>query len=361
MKKVLISGYIGFDNFGDEALIHTLIKDLIQVGYKQENITVISKEPDKTSKVYSVNSINRWNPVDFLITLLNCNEIIFAGGLFQDKTSFRSLCYYSAQLLLAGIFRKRIVLYAVGIGPLQRKISRILFNIAMDTVSLMTVRDQPSSQHLPHKINVVVTCDPAWSINPDFSFKSQIKKVNWEMPIIGVSMRQDKYLRNYHLNILSDKISKILTTMKEWQVLLVPCMFLEDTPVLYELNELISRKSSAPNRVILLDEFHAFSITQQAGILASCEIMISMRYHALLVPIINSRPVFGLIFDQKIKSLLDFTSQVGVYFRDDFEQPWNYFWQNLQHSSEVAKKSYEKAKELHKINIKLLETMFNQR
>lgn len=360
MKKILVSGYIGFNNFGDEALLYILVNDLVQVGYKKENITVISNEPGITSGLYGVNSINRWNPFSFLRALLNCNEIIFIGGLFQDKTSFKSLCYYAAQLLLAGIFRKRVVLFAVGIGPLQRKISKLLLDIALSAVSLMTVRDQSSAQFLPHRGNVVVTCDPVWSINPDFSFKSQIKKVSWEAPIIGVSMRQDKYLRDFHLNNIADKISKILITMKEWQVLLIPCMPNEDIPVLYELNELISRKSSAPARVTLLTEFVDFPVTQQAGILASCEIMISMRYHALLMPIINSKPVFGLIFDQKVKSLLDFSSQVGVYFRDDLEQPWNYFWQNLQYSSQVAKKACEKARELNKINTKLLETMFNQ-
>ena len=82
-----------------------------------------------------------------------------------------------------------------------------------------------------------------------------------------------------------------------------------------------------------------------------------MRYHSLLVPLANGKPVFGLIYDQKVKSLLEFANQDGVYFRDDLDQTWSYFWQNIQRSTEMAKQAQQKAKELHKKNIELLETL----
>jgi polysaccharide pyruvyl transferase WcaK-like protein len=171
-------------------------------------------------------------------------------------------------------------------------------------------------------------------------------------------MRYDKQLKNYHITKLSDKISKILTGMKDWQVLLIPCMP-DDLPVIYELYDQIIRKSSQINRIFLIENFSDFTIPQQAGILTSCEVMIGMRYHSLLVPIANGKPVFGLIYDQKVKSLIDLASQVGVSFKDDFEQPWNYFWQNMQYSSNMAKQCAGKMKKIHEINIKLLETLIN--
>lgn len=359
MKKVLVCGYIGYENFGDEALLHVLINNLLQVGYRNEDITVISKEPEKTSQSYNVKSINKWNVFQLFNAFLNNNHVIFIGGLFQDKTSFGSLCYYCLLLIFAGIFQKKVALYAAGIGPIQRGISNYIFNIAINSVSFMTLRDQASAQHLQHKTNAIVTCDPVWTMEPDFSFKPLLSKINWELPILSISLRHDKRLKDYHLTKLSDKVSKILTGMKDWQVVLIPCMPHDDLPVLYELYELIARKSSQQNRIFLIDNFTNFTITQQAGIIASCEVMIGMRYHALLIPLLNGKPVFGLIYDQKVKSLLDFASQIGVSFRDDFEQPWNYFWQNLQYSSNMAKLCAEKTSNLNRTNIQLLETLFN--
>ena len=57
-KKVVISGYYGADNFGDEAILETLVQHL-----KNNNaeITVLSTNPDKTSKIHAVNSVKSFD------------------------------------------------------------------------------------------------------------------------------------------------------------------------------------------------------------------------------------------------------------------------------------------------------------
>ena len=53
MTKYIVSGYIGFDNFGDEAILSVLLNRL-----KGQDVTVLSANPEKTGKTYNVNSIN---------------------------------------------------------------------------------------------------------------------------------------------------------------------------------------------------------------------------------------------------------------------------------------------------------------
>lgn len=357
MRGILITGYLGFENFGDDALLHVLIKDLLNNGFKKEEITVVSYNPNLTSSLYGVNSISRLNIFSLILALLSCSIVIFIGGLFQDKTSFRSFLYYLLQLLFSGLTGKEIVLYGIGIGPLQRKISRVLLNFVLRYVYLITARDQTSAGCTSFYGRIPVTCDPAWSIDVDFSFQDSIKEVNWTLPILGVSMRNDKYLKGQYLVYLADKLARVLIGMKDWQILLVPCMPANDLGVLYELRNQILRKISAKDRVILIENFHQYSIPEQAGIIASCDVMVGMRYHALLVSLAQGKPVFGLIYDQKVKSLLDFAGQLGVSFRDSLEEPWSYFWQNLQHSADKAKQARERANELHKKNIELLQAL----
>ena len=55
MTKYVVSGYIGFDNFGDEAIAGVLTNYLKKNG--AEKITLISSNPEKTSKLYDVNSV----------------------------------------------------------------------------------------------------------------------------------------------------------------------------------------------------------------------------------------------------------------------------------------------------------------
>ena len=359
MKRILISGYLGFDNFGDEALLYVLIRDLLQTGFKNTDITVISDNPNKTATNYYVNTVNRWNILEVIASIVNCNAIFFVGGLFQDKRSFQSFLYYYLQLLLSNFLKKEVVFYGSGIGPFQRKVTMDLFNSAIKNHHLITVRDKASANLFINKPNIQITCDPVWSIEGDFTFQNQIQTVNWQLPIVGVSLRNDKLLKIEKINDIGDKLLRLLSAMKDWQVLLIPCMPEQDLHVIYELYDFMIKKTTEKNRIILLENFSYFSITQQAGILASCDVMVGMRYHSLLVPLANGKPVFGLIYDQKVRSLIEFASQSSVFFKDIIDQPWSYFWQNLQNASDLARQAQEKASELHKINLQLLERLMN--
>ncbi|GEM_PF-2380557 len=354
MKKILISGYFGYENFGDEALLYSLIKSLIDLGARKQNITVLSNNPTLTSNQFNVKSINRWNIVDFINALLNHNTLIFTGGLFQDRTSFKSFLYYVCQLILASIFQKTVVLYGAGIGPINRKISRVLFDIGIKSANIILVRDEMSATYISRKENTFVTCDPVWSIEPLFTYQNKITSINWQLPILGISLRSDKNLKYNYLANVAEKVARVLNEMKDWQAILIPCMPQEDLSILYEFHDLLTRKISNPAKAIVLDNFTKLHILEQAGILARCDVMLGMRYHSLIVPLAHGKPVCGLIYDQKVKSLIEFSEQIGVSFKDDFDQVWNYFWQNIEHSSNMAKKASEKAKQIHTKNLEML-------
>jgi polysaccharide pyruvyl transferase WcaK-like protein len=175
---------------------------------------------------------------------------------------------------------------------------------------------------------------------------------------MGVSLKLDKHLTGQHIQYFAEKISKKLSELENWQLLLIPCFPEEDLPVLYELYEITSKKLGE-QRVVLLDNFGQFSSPEQVGIIASCEVFVGMRYHALLSAISNHRPVLGIVYDPKVKSLLEFAGQVSFSLKDDPEHPWNYFWQNIKHSAEQAKLAKEKALKLHQNNLLMLEKLKN--
>ena len=54
MTKYVVSGYIGFDNFGDEAIARVLTDKLKSEG--ADKITLISSNPERTSKLHGVDA-----------------------------------------------------------------------------------------------------------------------------------------------------------------------------------------------------------------------------------------------------------------------------------------------------------------
>ena len=124
MGKVLISGYYGFKNFGDEAILSVLVNHLKS---KDANITVLSSDPEYTKSVYNVNSINSFDLKQVIKELKKTDILISGGGsLLQDATSLKSLIYYTGIIAVAKLFNKKIIIFAQGIGPVNNKFARLV-------------------------------------------------------------------------------------------------------------------------------------------------------------------------------------------------------------------------------------------
>ena len=55
-KKILMSGYYGFNNSGDEAILTTIYKNIKKMD-KSISITVLSKNPEETRAKYGFENV----------------------------------------------------------------------------------------------------------------------------------------------------------------------------------------------------------------------------------------------------------------------------------------------------------------
>ncbi|MCL2226660.1 MAG: polysaccharide pyruvyl transferase family protein, partial [Oscillospiraceae bacterium] len=103
--KIVISGYYGFDNCGDEAVLLSIIHCLKKLD-PDVRITVLSNAPEKTRELYGVDVANRWNLIAVAQEILTARLLISGGGsLIQDATSVRSPAYYLLIIRLALFFK----------------------------------------------------------------------------------------------------------------------------------------------------------------------------------------------------------------------------------------------------------------
>lgn len=169
MLRVAVSGYYGFNNTGDEAILAALITTLRALA-PGVDITVFSHCPRETRRLFEVRAVNRWNPMGVILSLLRSDLLLSGGGgLLQDVTGVRSLCYYLAVVTLAKLFGKPVVYYAQGVGPVRTRFGRWLTRLVSNKVDLITVRDQASREDFikmgVHRPPIVVTADPVLAVS----------------------------------------------------------------------------------------------------------------------------------------------------------------------------------------------------
>jgi polysaccharide pyruvyl transferase CsaB len=115
--KVVLSGYYGFANTGDEAILLAITRELKRLGHTP---VVLSQTPAETAQKYGVSSYGRMKPLELLSALWSGDALLSGGGgLLQDKTSARTLTYYLAIVRIARFFGKKVAIFNQSIGPLS--------------------------------------------------------------------------------------------------------------------------------------------------------------------------------------------------------------------------------------------------
>lgn len=164
MTKVCISGYYGFDNAGDEAILLSMIQEL-RANFEGIEIVVLSDKPEKTAETYGVEAYNRWKWMEIHKALKSSDMLISGGGgLLQDVTGKKSLLYYTNIMRMARHRRKPVFIFAQGIGPVNSKWGQDAVVKALRKATKITVRDEESSKMLQswglRRGRIRVTADP---------------------------------------------------------------------------------------------------------------------------------------------------------------------------------------------------------
>src|SRR5687768_1642580 len=85
--KIVLAGYYGFENVGDELLLHAVLEGIRQ-RLPEARPIVLSNVPKSTSAAHNVRAISRWNVGSIVGSVYGADRLLFGGGgIFQDRTS----------------------------------------------------------------------------------------------------------------------------------------------------------------------------------------------------------------------------------------------------------------------------------
>lgn len=304
----ILSGYYGFDNSGDEAMLASILKELRD---KKEDIRimVLSKKPWETSKLYNVDSMGRANPFSIHRIFNRSGMIIIGGGnLIQDLTSFQSLVYYTSLINYAKYRGLKVMLYANGIGPLIRKASLKIAGRVLNKADVITLREPNSYDKLKeigvNKPRIIITADPVVSfIKPEASMVDEILKkhsIPKNRKTVVFSVRPWKGLEGNFEPIFA-RIADYISQKYNMLPVFIPLNTKKDTRICGDIIQhmkqpaiLIENENSAGNLV---------------GIISKADLLIGMRLHSLIYAAITGTPVIGIVYDPKVRFFIELVEQ----------------------------------------------------
>ena len=338
MTDILLLGYYGFKNSGDDALLLSIIQQLKKTDYGL-SLCVLSYNPEETRKQFGIDAVDRNNILSVIKAIKSSKMLIVGGGtLIQDSTSTKSLIYYLAVIKLAQIFKKKVMLYANGIGPVKEENIKITKRI-LNKVDLITLREELSLDELKKigvdKPKIILTADSVFGI--DYN-KKAYEKNQYQL----VSVRNHKRLGK---NFCAD-IAKLCDEMYEKHgisTVFIPFQKKNDMEITEQIRLLMKSESEVFDTECDFSEL--MSLTENA------RLCIGMRLHSLIYSVISKVPCVGLVYDQKVKAFMDYI-ELGNYLDvsdleyKDLLDKVNY---SLANSEEIKKNLDKKSLELREL------------
>ena len=286
MTKYIVSGYIGFDNFGDEAIAKVLTDRLKKSG--AEKITLISSSPEKTAQIHQVDSCKM---LDFWKSLCEADVLISGGGsLLQDVTSVKSLIYYLGVIYSALILHKKVEIFAQGIGPINSKVGQILTRFALSNADKISVRDKKSQELLKKwGIESELVKDPILEL--ELSPKNKTG-------VVGIQLRSYPTVTDKFLSRLAEEVIKNFADKK------IQIISLQDSVDL-EICEKFARILKINGRENNVEVVRNLSINDVFECISNLEYLVAMRFHANVVGMKSGVKTLAIDYDIKVKKLAD--------------------------------------------------------
>ncbi|AJS60390.1 polysaccharide pyruvyl transferase CsaB [Paenibacillus sp. IHBB 10380] len=310
-QTIVISGYYGFKNSGDEAVLQSILTALKVQGEEMGvNIqpVVLSIDPEWTSKAYGVQAVHRMKLGEVRQALKNSSGLISGGGsLLQDATSSKTIPYYLGVIKLAQWMKKPTFIYSQGVGPVSRGLFHPMIKSVFNKCEYVSVRDTQSAELLQtmglQGKAIQVVPDPVMGLQEVKGQLAldQVERYNEEgLPIIGVSVRYWEKDRKELISI-ADGLQLVMNKQPV-HLRFLPFHHPSDVEaskfIMYRLGALTSNGSSMS---ICEEAIHPQDMLLEVS---RCQLVLGMRLHCLIYAANAQVPMVGISYDPKINHFL---------------------------------------------------------
>lgn len=333
--KFFICGYFGAGNLGDDAI---LIAEASSLKERIKNATfdVLSFKPKKTKELLSdIEGIDKIRKIghgvkflfsDFLGIYKSIKKsdliIIGGGGLFQNLYNNRMVLFFSTLCFISKLLNKTVILYAIGVGPLNGLFIKSLVRTAVNKADLIMVRDRWSKnvlENLGMRKKINVTADPVFLLRVAKN-NSLNKNESTNNGKLCIAVAVNNLLGFNELN--KESFAQALDYLIEEKNAQITFMPFGRYNYGFWTNGLSNSDITISQEIIKRMRNKANLITDSFGPLEAMktiekfDLIIGMRLHSLIMTAIMQKLFFGITYSRE-KKIMNFLRNIG--FPDNYQ------------------------------------------
>ncbi|MGQ9835823.1 MAG: polysaccharide pyruvyl transferase CsaB, partial [Thermoanaerobaculaceae bacterium] len=311
-RRILLCGYYGFGNLGDEMILEAILQGLRDAGH---TITVLAGDPKALMEKYGVQA-QSYRDLAVLPELLQSADLVVVGGggLFQEywpaqwSTIYRSehgsLTYYPAIAILAASLGTPVALYGIGVGPVSSAAGKRLIRAAVSSAQYVSVRDAESKRLLEevgcNASTVQLAADPVFSLSPPpISPKTSARK----SLRVGVNLRPWSFTvaqESWEEEVVRGMLQFARSTPIE--LLLLP---FHHSPSPQEADEEVLKRleAAAQRGGVSVRWARPGNFAEGFQEIGGCDLVVAMRYHTVALAALAGVPFVALVYDPKVAHL----------------------------------------------------------
>lgn len=323
-KRILIYGWFGHENLGDELILKSIIQLIKEIDEsfiidvmapKTNNIKKYHPEVNLVStyidtRIKSILRLIKYNPINVIRNVIRADFLVIgSGGALSDWNPTSTKTLFFLIKLFKKVLKKPVIMLGVGAGPIERRESKVYFENILKYVDQISLRDKESYDLLKEigLKNIVLTNDVVFDLHPLYlnQYSPKIPKYNIGIVIAPLILNSNNKIERYKNSII-EYIKKCKKA--GYNITLIPFQYEYDIEFLKDISSCTDTEifeEGKKNTWGIIDE-----INKQ-------DIIIGMRFHSVILSLMLNKPVLPIIYHNKVYSvakefeILNLSQEVG--------------------------------------------------
>ncbi|MBQ9112259.1 MAG: polysaccharide pyruvyl transferase family protein [Clostridia bacterium] len=307
---VLLCGYYGFGNMGDDLLLTSAVK---RAGEKFPRMPVVALTSGgwRDSRKFGIVCVRRSDPFSVMSAINKAEVVVFGGGtLLQNSTSRRSLWYYLFILRYAKRKGKRVELWGNGIGEIFGERARRMTASALSRCDYLGMRERESAILARELMVEYGMRMPYMELEADLAMGHPPTGGRGDYILSRLGVSSDA--RTAVIALRGIEKRGYMASLEKWISALV-CEGIKPVFIaMYPTEDMeVSRRICRNVGGVLA---YPVSAADAVSLMKHSCMVCGMRYHALVLAQLSGTPFIGFGGESKIRSFC--RSHGGIYYTD---------------------------------------------